>query len=761
MTLKRLFFIAILLTLSLGITGISMAQTTSADILRIAYIGESTRTTSHDYAFYEAALLAAADINAPDDEDDGGVLDRDDNRYIFEIVYYEATTSSDAIEAYEDALDDDAIAILTHSSTVLSAIRAQGTPAVPILTGSPDAVVDTTTPNRFRLTAGYADYSLAAADYLIEERKIERVAAVTNNTSVALDNADVFADAAGDSLIAHLTHEPNERDFSAVVRTLRQESVEAIYVWTLGEQMTMLLEALEDSNWDGLIVYGGISQAFVEQAGQLGEGLYGITPWSVSGYDSASRSFSRDYQVQTSASPSELAAAYYDAINLIAEAVSASTNGLQIREYLQGTTDFSGVQGDYDGGSTDGVRVFQVRDGLLNEAGRYTAGECVSCPDLWTADTSDDSATNRATFNIAVIAPQDGIGESTGDNMLAAAQLAAREINERGGIIGPNDTRYTLNVRVYAAGDADEASSAITSALTDGMQAIVGPDANGQILSSLYEPESASTPLLTTAGYTRITADEPGDYVFQLRSTDDTLAASAADYVVEQLGYTRLATVAVRTDYGLDAARAFRGTATRSSEVEVIAELEHEVSADVQVTAEQLASAILTANVEVVSLWTTQPQAAALLRALDDAGWQGVAVYGYFTDSFAASLADLSEVEVLAPVTWWSASEDWASREFVSRYQGRYGELPLSQSANYYDAIYLLASALADVGGDSDRIQSWLLDQETFAGVTGLYQPASYGDGEMSRAVTLLNISGSGIEAVASYDDGLCWLGCD
>ncbi|HEX2622894.1 MAG TPA: ABC transporter substrate-binding protein, partial [Phototrophicaceae bacterium] len=449
---------------------------------------------------------------------------------------------------------------------------------------------------------------------------------------------------------------------------------------------------------------------------------------------------------------------------------TAGDSVASIKTELANNSGYDGVQGIYNKTATNAVMLIQAQsNGQLLEAARYdsdTAGAtsagatvCQNCPDLWWADTSDQTIDTSNTFKIGLITTTDGPAASTGDNIEQAARMAVREINDAGGVIGSDNVRYTLVLTTYAATTADEASTVFDQAVQDGMQLIMGPDFNAQILNNLYAAQTASIPQFVSATNSQITADEPANYVFQIRANDTTLVNAAADYLLNVRDLTRFASVAARTDYGLNAIDTFNETVVNSDDGQLVLRLEHDVDAE-EADFATLASQISDANVEAVVIWSTQPAAASLLNELAKLNWSGTVVYGYLTPDFATSLTLSDSIEVLGPVNWWDTAGDWASRDFTTRYSERYGEAPTSQSAAYYDGIYLIAKAVAATGIDASQLQTWLMDLESFNGVQGSYTPNTYANGELTRAVEIVQAIGQQIIEIARYDGVTCRAYC-
>ncbi|NWG16191.1 MAG: ABC transporter substrate-binding protein [Chloroflexi bacterium] len=739
---------------------VPVAAQSSFEMLTIGFIGASEgQSAEFDRQLYQAAVLAAEQINAGDDDDAAGVRGPGDS-YQLEVVYYEADTPAEALDAYYKAVDEGAVAVLgPHHAEWLTAITDDGTPDVAIITGLPEAEKSSRV---LRAAADYETWAEAAADYLENARAFTKIAVVTSDTGAAADAVKSFKKAVDDDLlVVELTNDAGESNFDDDARAIRDAQAEAVFAWMLDAQTTELLAALERVGWDGVVLAAGVDQDFLDTTDEALPELMkvlGLVGWTPTAYDAASRSFVLDYEEQWRETPPEAAAAYYDAVYMIAVALSkAGDKPSSVATRLSGLDDFEGVQGVYDDGVTEALRIVQVgADGGLIEAARYNDGECMNCSDTRRVDTTAKNTSQSAMFNIGLITAGSGSAQDIGENIEQAVRLALREINNAGGVVR-SSTRYTLNLKVYTATTADEARIAFQEAVADGMNIVIGPDANAQILADLNAAANAGLVQLVSATSSQIALTDVNDMVFQLRATDDTLAATAANYLLDVRGLERLAFVAVQTDYGLDSADTFADVVSASDDGELALRLEHAVG---ETDFSSLAEKIAGADVEAVAVWSTSSAASGLLAALDDLGWDGVFVYGYLTPDFAAQAAG-SSIEVIGPAGWWASGLDWASQDFVARFNERYDSQPLPQSAAYYDAVYLIAAALEDAGSSSSSIQSWLSKLDSFTGVQGVYHPEVYDTGELTRAVMMLGVGADGVYEIARYDDLTCQVGCE
>jgi ABC-type branched-subunit amino acid transport system substrate-binding protein len=194
-----------------------------------------------------------------------------------------------------------------------------------------------------------------------------------------------------------------------------------------------------------------------------------------------------------------------------------------------------------------------------------------------------------------------------------------------------------------------------------------------------------------------------------------------------------------------------------SDDGRVTLELEHAVD-DMNVA--PIVESILGSDAEVVALWTTQAHALEIAQKLSDAQWQGTVVYGFMTPDFAAQLSGLS-IEVLSPVNWWMTTQDWTSNYFVDQFTSRYGVTPLPQSASYYDAVYMIANAIAQFGTTTDNLQSWLTQDANYIGVQGVYSPSTFATGELSRMVNIVSVNEGQLTSLARYNGNVCLTGCE
>jgi branched-chain amino acid transport system substrate-binding protein len=745
MHIRRTILAGAALAAVLGAAVSASAQTTLDETLRIGFIGSSE---DENGALFQAALLAAQEINA-----DNGVVATDNRRYGFEVLFYEADTQAEAVEALDDAVADSVMAVLgPDDPTLAQAIEDAGAPDVPVLLGNPDAPSAT---GIYALSSSTADWAQAAADYLTGARQFASVGVLTANTSGGTAAHDAFeAEAGADAIVTDITFDADRTSFSVEAQTVRDSGADAVFIWAREAQVERLIAALDDARWEGVIVYGGAPLLELDSRSEV----FSLAQWTTAAYDADSQAFVSAYSEAWGSAPEAGSAAYYDAVYLVAAAADAgSATASAVSTWLRGTGDLNGVQGSYDGAQTDAVRLVTLAAGAPAEAASYAGGTCQNCPSYWLADTSGDDADASATLRLGLIVTDTDVTAETAGSIEDAVRLAIREINAQGGLIDPDNTRYTLSLNVYEASTDEQAETALREAADDGVQIVLGPDYNGLILNSLNAAEDASVLQFTTATSPQISRVESGDYVFQLRPTDDVLAASTADYLTENLGLERFATVAINADYGVDGISAFEDGIAASDDGEILLALEHNVT---ETDLTEYAQAIIDSDIEAVAVWTAAPAASSLLTALDAAGWDGVFAYGYLTPEFVEAHSE-ADVLVIGPVNWWASGSAWTTADFVARYEDRYSASPAPQSAAYYDAVYLVHEAVSASGTAVTEVRDWLLDQESFTGVQGTYTPEAAGSGALNSSVLIVQAAGGSVSEASRYLDGACVAWCE
>jgi branched-chain amino acid transport system substrate-binding protein len=312
---------------------------------------------------------------------------------------------------------------------------------------------------------------------------------------------------------------------------------------------------------------------------------------------------------------------------------------------------------------------------------------------------------------VALTGPTATFGQATRDG----AQLAADEVNARGGILG---RRVRLIVEDNL-GRPDQAVSTVTKLITrDNVIALIGENASSRSLAAAPIAQSNQVPMISPSS-TNPEVTEKGDYIFRVCYTDPYQGAAIAEFVRNSLGLDAVAILKdIRNDYSVGLAQFFRSNFEERGG-RVVAEPSYaEGDADFR----------------------------SQLTAIRNSGAQAIIIPGYYTDvgQIARQARELGIRLPLVGGDGWDSpklleiggaaldgsyfanhyfvgEERPAVREFVGTFQERFRRLPDSVNALSYDAARILFEAIERAGEiDKARIRDEIAATSNFQGVSGV-----------------------------------------
>lgn len=306
-------------------------------------------------------------------------------------------------------------------------------------------------------------------------------------------------------------------------------------------------------------------------------------------------------------------------------------------------------------------------------------------------DKDSGSSDSSDTVKIGIITPTTGGVAVYGKATLNGAELAIKEANDAGGILGGKK----IEAVVYDdKGDNNEAVNAYKKLVTsDKVSAIVGPVISTNTLAVAPLAEKDGIPMITPTG----TADaitEGKDSIFRSCYTDTQQGEIIAKYALENLDGKKAAILNEQTDYGQGLASTFKEFYNENGG-EIVAEKAYSTgekdfkSALTDIKAENPDVVFLAGYYNEVALIGKQAKEIGLDAVLVGGdGWDGVLEIdaeaiegGYFSNHYSPD--DESEVV----------------QNFVKEYKAAYkDEEPKSFSALGYDAAKTVIEAIEKAG---------------------------------------------------------------
>jgi branched-chain amino acid transport system substrate-binding protein len=161
-----------------------------------------------------------------------------------------------------------------------------------------------------------------------------------------------------------------------------------------------------------------------------------------------------------------------------------------------------------------------------------------------TTQTTTQTTQEQTPVRIGLSAPLTGEAASFGEGTVAGAELAAKEINEAGGING-------RKIQLVYEDDkcTSESVNAFHKLLAEGVDVIIGPVCSSAAGPALPIAQEAKTPvIITTASAPKLV--QTGDYIFRIYPSDAFQGKFQAEYVYNTLGKKKVAFIYTQNDWG-------------------------------------------------------------------------------------------------------------------------------------------------------------------------------------------------------------------
>ncbi len=347
------------------------------------------------------------------------------------------------------------------------------------------------------------------------------------------------------------------------------------------------------------------------------------------------------------------------------------------------------------------------------------------------AGCGKDAGTEGGTaLKIGTIGPLTGDAAQYGNATKNGAELAAKEINAKGGVQIEIKAQDDEN-------DTEKSVNAYNNLLDWGMQVLVGPTTTTPSVAVAAETNKDRVFMLTPSA-SAVKVTEGKDNVYQICFNDPNQGAASARYISEHMSGAK---VAVIYDNGSAYSTGIYQTfEEKAKELGVDVVSVSTCTEDTKDYSVQIADA-KNAGADVVFLPIYYTPASLILNQANAVGYQptffGVdGMDGILTlKGFDTKLAE--GVMLLTPFA--ADSTDEATASFVKAYKEAYGETPNQFAADAYDCVYAVYQAFTAAGlsADADReaICTAMIEQfnsMSFSGLTGA--DMVWKDGQVDKA---------------------------
>jgi branched-chain amino acid transport system substrate-binding protein len=297
-------------------------------------------------------------------------------------------------------------------------------------------------------------------------------------------------------------------------------------------------------------------------------------------------------------------------------------------------------------------------------------------------------ANAQQTIKIANIVELSGPGTTAGTVFKNGVELAVKEINENGGILGRKIDNYTVDTQT----NPGVAKGLTQKAVDDGVFAIFGPVYSGSIMVSMAESKRGEVPNFTGGEAAAITA-QGNPYVFRTAFGQSTSFPKLAKFINTKA--KTLAVIYVNNDFG----KGGRDTLNK-----LLDGGPTKIVADISTDAGQVdfSAAVLRAkqsNADAIFAYTNEEESARLLRELKKQGWtKPVIGETTLTGQKVIELAGDAANGAMAHVGLTVDAPSPEMLKFKAKYYQAYGSISDHNGIKGYTGMYVLKAAIEKVG---------------------------------------------------------------
>ncbi len=357
----------------------------------------------------------------------------------------------------------------------------------------------------------------------------------------------------------------------------------------------------------------------------------------------------------------------------------------------------------------------------------------------WSADTI------KIGFNIPLTGDIPKVGEAS----KYAAEIRLAEINDAGGLkVG--DKAYKLEF-VYEDNES-KAESATATALKlitqNQVLAIIGPQSSKQAIPAGEVCNANKTPMISPWS-TNPKTTENRPYVFRACFLDPFQGPVIAKFASGEFGAKKAAVLYdIASDYPKGLAEFFKEAFEKANGPGSVVAFETFTTKDKDFSAQL--TKITKSGADVLFTPQYYDEVPLIVKQSRELGWKGP-ILG--SDSWgSAELMNLcgDACKGLYFSTHYAAAgAKGATKEFIDKYQAKYGYVPDDVAALTWDAINLLCMAVQNTGGlsgniakDRDAVKDKLTQVKDFDGITGkmTFSPG----GNPSKCAVIVKISDKG-----------------
>ncbi len=294
------------------------------------------------------------------------------------------------------------------------------------------------------------------------------------------------------------------------------------------------------------------------------------------------------------------------------------------------------------------------------------------------------------TIKIANIVELSGGGATACTNFKNGVEMAVKEINAQGGILGKKIETITSDT----TSNPGVAKGLTQKAIDQDVFAIFGPVFSGSIMVSMAESRRAEIPNFTGGEAASITM-QGNPYIFRTSFTQATAMPKIARYINQQAKVKNLAIIFVNNDFGKGGLDAIKKTLA-STDTKIVAEISTDSG---QVDFSPAVLKAKQSNADALFAYTNEDESARLLRELRKQGWNKPIIgETTLTGQKVIDLAGEAANGAVAHVGLTVDAPIPSIRAFKAKFEKAYNYTSDHNGMKGYSGIYELKAAIEKVG---------------------------------------------------------------
>jgi branched-chain amino acid transport system substrate-binding protein len=293
-------------------------------------------------------------------------------------------------------------------------------------------------------------------------------------------------------------------------------------------------------------------------------------------------------------------------------------------------------------------------------------------------------------IKVANIVELSGSGATAGTMFKSGIELAIKDINAAGGILGSQIEFSTVDTQT----NPGVAKGLAQKAVDDGVFAVFGPVFSGSIMVSQAETRRGEIPNFTAAAGANVT-QQGNPYIFRTGFTQTVSMPKAARYIAQNLKAKSVVVMYVNNDFG----KPGRDAATKALDAFGV-----KVLADISTEAGQVdfAAPVLKAkqaNADALFVYLNEEESARALKELRKQGWTKPIVGDVtLVSQKVIELAGDAANGATGHAELTADAPQASIRAYRAKFEKAYGFTPDHNGIKGYMGVYMLKAAAEKVG---------------------------------------------------------------